>query len=553
MSINVQSLFKAYDELSQFIGKNHNWEEGFAALKIMFDEKKHKPDANIMMYGVYNAGKSTVINALVGKEVAEVGDIPLTHSVSEYQCGHFAIWDTPGIDAPKEHEQVTNTQLLKADAIIFVVNPLGVVEEEKTLSILMDLFAKDKKVFLLFNTKHDLSDEDFILLKDQTRKQLQQLATQRGLDGVLKNIPILKMNAKFALQAKVSNDADFLEYSGYTEFEQTLHDFLSSITPEETYGRLKNALLIFIQKILEDLNAQSQSELVKQYDNLIYLASSEKIAVRKKMLGSIDKSQSELYRSVNSWLKNDQTADNLQNLLNQWVDTKSKSLESELSLCFEETYHHIQMGIEQLEAILPTMKVQAITAGDFTIEPGTDREQNNVSSFSKKSFTFDPVQAEMAKVFIKQNVTPETVLATLKVVKNYLPSLMKGIGTKTMEKWAAMVSSKAVPFLGVAISVGMGLHDAFSEDEETKALRQQQEQMALARERREQQIDEIATQISNQIKVGFSNAASASIDEFFNGLLMKLKEIKGEFSEQDQLNSRLIDQLLQVKRQAVYE
>ena len=199
------------------------------------------------------------------------------------------------------------------------------------------------------------------------------------------------------------------------------------------------------------------------------------------------------------------------------------------------------------------MKVQAITAGDFTIEPGTDREQNNVSSFSKKSFTFDPVQAEMAKVFIKQNVTPETVLATLKVVKNYLPTLMKGIGTKTMEKWAAMVSSKAVPFLGVAISVGMGLHDAFSEDEETKALRQQQEQMALARERREQQIDEIATQISNQIKVGFSNAASASIDEFFNGLLMKLKEIKGEFSEQDQLNSGLIDQLLQVKRQAVYE
>ena len=199
MSINVQSLFKAYDELSQVIGKNHNLEEDFATLKIMFDEKRHKPDANIMMYGVYNAGKSTVINALVGKEVAEVGDIPLTHSVSEYQCGHFSIWDTPGIDAPKEHEQVTNIQLLKADAIIFVVNPLGVVEEEKTLSILMDLFAKDKKVFLLFNTKHDLSDEDFILLKDQTRKQLQQLAAQRGLVGVLKNIPILKMNAKFAL------------------------------------------------------------------------------------------------------------------------------------------------------------------------------------------------------------------------------------------------------------------------------------------------------------------------------------------------------------------
>ena len=39
MSINVQSLFKAYDELSQVIGKNHNLEEDFATLKIMFDEQ----------------------------------------------------------------------------------------------------------------------------------------------------------------------------------------------------------------------------------------------------------------------------------------------------------------------------------------------------------------------------------------------------------------------------------------------------------------------------------------------------------------------------------
>ena len=66
--------------------------------------------------------------------------------------------------------------------IIFVVNPVGVAEEKKTLSALVDLFMQNKKVFIVFNEKHTFSDSDFIKLKDQTWKLLQDIASERSLN-----------------------------------------------------------------------------------------------------------------------------------------------------------------------------------------------------------------------------------------------------------------------------------------------------------------------------------------------------------------------------------
>ncbi|WP_241148743.1 GTPase [Photobacterium sanguinicancri] len=48
------------------------------------DELNKKVDdqvLQIMLYGAYNAGKSTFVNALIGEERANVGEIPTTDSV----------------------------------------------------------------------------------------------------------------------------------------------------------------------------------------------------------------------------------------------------------------------------------------------------------------------------------------------------------------------------------------------------------------------------------------------------------------------------------------
>lgn len=130
MEITTPALFSAYDRTVELVNQHPAMAAGFATVQRQFDDKRRQPDASIMVYGVYNAGKSTLINALIGDNVAKTGDIPLTDSVDAYSWGNTRILDTPGVDAPLAHEQVTREQMLAADAIIFVVNPSGAAKRK---------------------------------------------------------------------------------------------------------------------------------------------------------------------------------------------------------------------------------------------------------------------------------------------------------------------------------------------------------------------------------------------------------------------------------------
>ena len=83
MSNSIQQLFSIYDRLEKILPTQAKDNIAFRELQTIFEDKREESDATIMVYGVYNAGKSTLINALIGKEVAEVDDVPKTAIVSE--------------------------------------------------------------------------------------------------------------------------------------------------------------------------------------------------------------------------------------------------------------------------------------------------------------------------------------------------------------------------------------------------------------------------------------------------------------------------------------
>lgn len=120
--------------------------------EIAVRSSNHQPI--VMVYGVYNAGKSTLINALLGEERAEVGDVPKTDRVDAYQMGDVTILDTPGIDAPAEHEQISREQLAKTDAVIFVLCSDGVLEELSTYQEIEKILRADKPMLVVINNKN---------------------------------------------------------------------------------------------------------------------------------------------------------------------------------------------------------------------------------------------------------------------------------------------------------------------------------------------------------------------------------------------------------------
>src|SRR5947209_4178738 len=57
------------------------------------------------LMGQFNAGKSTLVNALLGERVAQTGPVPTTRQVQIYEFRDFRILDLPGSDARVVEQQ----------------------------------------------------------------------------------------------------------------------------------------------------------------------------------------------------------------------------------------------------------------------------------------------------------------------------------------------------------------------------------------------------------------------------------------------------------------
>ena len=96
----LENILASYAEESALVDKE------LKDIQELYRVKVNNLKPQIMMYGIYNAGKSSVINALLGKDVAKVADIPTTDNVDLYSWNEYEIADTPGIEATIEDEMV---------------------------------------------------------------------------------------------------------------------------------------------------------------------------------------------------------------------------------------------------------------------------------------------------------------------------------------------------------------------------------------------------------------------------------------------------------------
>lgn len=549
MSINATKLFGAYHEMQDLLATKPLLESEFSKIEPAFEAKKTEPDASIMVYGVYNAGKSTLINALVGNEAAAVDDVPTTDSVASYDWRQFRILDTPGIDAPIEHENVTNSQMLKADAIIFVVNPIGVAEEEKTLSTLIELVKEKKQVFLVFNEKDALSEADYIKLKDQTRQRLQKLATEHGLTEVLKDIPILKVNAKRAFQSRTEKMVHWEKMfasSGFPEFEADLLNFLQGISHDDVYGRLKEKLGEFSEQYIQALKALSSADLVRKYGTLLKQTEVQKNITRKEIHQEISRCRQTIYESSKALLRSSPTSSQnaIEVLFQQKGHHISMALENELTVFV----HKIQDDIEELQATLPSIDLgeQKITIPEQTAV-GVVQEKRTSTENSPSASTISPDNVAQMATQIAALVQPGHIVEALKLTKDWLPTLMKGIGPKTMEKLAGSIMTK-VPYIGPAITVVMGLWDIFSGDSDTKQLERQIDGQNQQRERALQEIDDLARKLAYDFESATTAAITPSIDTFFANISMQIDALRQGFSNEDRANSEIMENAVAIQQ-----
>jgi len=193
--------------------------ENFDAGKLLkeFETQASSLKMQVMLYGAYNAGKSTLINAFLSREAAVVNDVPTTDRVDFYDWEGVDLLDTPGVNAPIEHEQVTDEQLKRVGAVLFLIRE-GDLDTESLYQRLFDIMSRGKKVFILLN--HQFTQiEDKLAAIHKINQTLARLSAKHGITvEQCGAVSVFPLNALTAYKGRLNKQDKLTEHAGFNDF-----------------------------------------------------------------------------------------------------------------------------------------------------------------------------------------------------------------------------------------------------------------------------------------------------------------------------------------------
>jgi small GTP-binding protein len=206
---------------------------------------------SVVFIGEFSTGKSTIINALLGRNILPEGITPTTDeitiikygetdeesnyndyhyiSINEERLKGFFIVDTPGTNVTiEQHEKITQDFIPNADIVFFTIGAERAVtgSEAKLIRFIKEDWLKNI-VFLL--NKIDIVDD-----QSELNELIQH--TEGELQRIFKIKPFLiPISAKFANNARTSSDEELYRRSGINKVE----DYMFKTLGEEERIRMK--------------------------------------------------------------------------------------------------------------------------------------------------------------------------------------------------------------------------------------------------------------------------------------------------------------------------
>jgi len=198
----------------------------------------------LVVVGEFNAGKSALINALLGLAILTEGVTPTTSKIHVITWGEelsrdptggvgenikapveslrqLTIVDTPGTNAlDRSHEALTAEFVPRADLVLFVTSADRPLSESERL-FLESIRRWGKKVAMVVNKV------DILRGADEVAEVVAYVSSNasRLLDGEPEVFPV---SAQRAAEAQAAGESETLAASGLPEVEAFLHDILSS-------------------------------------------------------------------------------------------------------------------------------------------------------------------------------------------------------------------------------------------------------------------------------------------------------------------------------------
>ena len=134
----------------------------------------------IAMFGQYNSGKSTLVNALLGRKAAITGDSPETKLAQIYPIQGFQIADLPGGNARLSESVEASAALKTAHVVLYLVSSSTGLDYDTIWADLEILLQRGIPFQIVANDKVPHEDEESeLLFRKRVEEHFRDLATVR--------------------------------------------------------------------------------------------------------------------------------------------------------------------------------------------------------------------------------------------------------------------------------------------------------------------------------------------------------------------------------------
>ena len=494
MSNIVPQLRQQLTNSRKVVSRYHNGDltHIHGQLEQLFGERT----VQVMLYGAYNAGKSTLVNALLGQEKAPVRDIPTTFQVDRYPWNGLCLLDTPGVNAPVEHEQATAEQVQKCGLMLFVIRE-GDQDVKGIYERLFGMILGGKQVFIVLNCENS-NPEMMAQILVRVNSIMATMGRQYGVDDVkIGAIPVCPVNLSTALNGRLKSSDKLLDYCGYTAFAERLEQWLASYNHETqqmtTLRRAVNEL--WFQPAWEGLSHKlghlQDSPLVKLQQSRTILERDKRLLEHTAFTfiqQQVNCKKGEVFGIIDSGGDSVSIQSQLQTLF----AAMDPQVEAWLNQQLEGTAGRIATVIGPLKDVAPSQK------------------ENN------------PIAEKAWELARKELSNEENLTWVLKQGRKLKIPLLKGRWEKTLVAWG----SKAA----VGIKVIMAVHDIYSAGQQENEANRVEQERAISQGQFVEAVcadvlQSLYTSVMQQIDPVFSQRI-AEVDSEINGLINQQGELQ---------------------------
>jgi hypothetical protein len=492
----------------------------------------------LMFYGHYNAGKSTLVNSLLsrdGKPVANTADRPCTDAIDGYTFGDYTVFDTPGIDAPIEHEKVSRTHLQSTHVIVFVMTTSGDVDEGGTIEELVSIWGTGRPLIVVLNDKQG-HKPDSAHVEQQVITLYENLKRAAGTSAITEAVDVLWVNAMRGWKARVSmcsedpeareKGAKLWELSNIDTLEVFMMNALMKTTGDQLLRPAADTLEKALAKTIIELetigSSEEESDFYESLKSLVASTRARFIQRGESALKSLAHDlQGDLYVALEAGLP-------LTHMYDEFSERVSRAISDELLAVQQDLlqqFDNVNSGSSNINFDLGpegANPFQANEEGDESLQFDLKRSGEVVAKYFESGGGKDAIKAVL-----------------LKLRKWKIPGF-KGRWERTLGKWAGKVGKG----LGVAIqvaSVGYEIHGAVRAHQE--AMRAEQNRVETLRRH--------TSRLANDAEGLVRKQLPSIAHEAFKGIDDEVTEQLANANEQDESIKSLIARLRELRLEVI--